>query len=205
MSSTTKDTRATTGTGHVVGATYRSSYWGSVYRVIGEPTPGTVEVECVEAGGGAHDTPGEKWTHCTHVGKDDLLATSDESEHLDFVNVVEVFEREDGIYVFGSLADAQRFEAAVARGRDLPGDESATYQRETPINVGAAAERLIAAERGDVIEGLGWPSVADDVREGVPLSTVTDRVIDIMDEDAERELLPVLQGWDDEDPKRGES
>lgn len=45
MSSTAKDTRATTGTGHVVGATYRSSYWGGVCRVIGEPAPGTAESE----------------------------------------------------------------------------------------------------------------------------------------------------------------
>jgi len=123
--------------------------------------------------------------------------------HLDFVNVVDVDGREDGIYVFARLHDADRFKAVV--NHDSADEDSPAFLMETPINVGAAAERLIAAERGDVIESLGWPSVAEEVREGVPLAKVTDRVTDTMDEDGESQLLPVLQGWLDEDTNGGRS
>ena len=57
-------------TGHIIGATYRSKYWGGTYRVVGaaETAFGRgVEVECIEAGAGAHNTPGERWTHCTRL------------------------------------------------------------------------------------------------------------------------------------------
>lgn len=122
-------------------------------------------------------------------------------EHLDFVEVVEVFKREDGVYVFADLNAAQRFEAAVAAGRDLPGDESATHRRETPINVNAAAERLIAAERGDVLEDRDWPNVAEDVREGVALQTVCAR---LAQEGGEvDDALALLGTWIVEDREAG--
>jgi hypothetical protein len=56
-----------TATGHVVGAVYRSRYWGGTYKVIGPSGTYGVEVECVEPGGGAHQVPGERWTHMTTV------------------------------------------------------------------------------------------------------------------------------------------
>lgn len=66
---------ATTKTGHVIGATYRDSYWGGTYRVVGESDywRGFVTVECVEPGRGAHDTPGERWEHATPVGRDRMI------------------------------------------------------------------------------------------------------------------------------------
>lgn len=70
-----------TATGHVIGAVYRSDYWGGTYRVIGPARAidgmlcgGGVEVECVTPGGGAHQTPGERWSHLTDVGKDAEVA-----------------------------------------------------------------------------------------------------------------------------------
>jgi len=127
-------------------------------------------------------------------------AVEPSGDHLDFVEVVEVHSREDGIYVFADLSDAERFEAAVAAGRNLPDEnESATYRRETPINVGEAAGRLVAAERGDVIEDIGWPSVAEDVREGVPLSTVRGRALATIDNDELGDVLPLLERWAKED------
>jgi len=62
-----------TPTGHVIGATYRSSYWGGTYKVIGPDMRRDwgVEVECVEPGGGAHQTPGTRWTHSTMLDRRD--------------------------------------------------------------------------------------------------------------------------------------
>lgn len=123
-----------------------------------------------------------------------------ETEHLDFVEVIEVFEREDGVYVFADLGDAHRFEKAVAQSRDLPEDESASHRQETPINRGAAAERLIAAERGDVLENLDWPNVAEDVREGIPLPTIRTRLAEIEGGEV-GEAVALLTGWIEEDEK----
>lgn len=52
-------------TGHVVGAVYRSSYWGGNYRVLGAHGDHGVRVECISPGNGAHQVVGERWTHCT--------------------------------------------------------------------------------------------------------------------------------------------
>lgn len=116
------------------------------------------------------------------------------TDHLTFVEVVEVFEREDGIYVFDELCDAERFEDAVAKGRDLPSDESATYRRETPIIVGAAAERLIASERGDVLEDQGEAGLAGDLREGASLQSIKARV-ERASAGPSSHLAEILRGW----------
>ena len=60
-----------TPTGHVVGAVYRSSYWGGTYLVVASHGEYGVLVECVEPGGGAHQTPGERWTHSTRLDRRD--------------------------------------------------------------------------------------------------------------------------------------
>jgi hypothetical protein len=61
-----------TPTGHVIGATYWSSYWGGSYKVIGSVGEWGVVVECVVPGGGAHQTPGEQWSHATMLDRKDV-------------------------------------------------------------------------------------------------------------------------------------
>jgi hypothetical protein len=61
-----------TPTGHVIGATYWSSYWGGTYLVVGPNGPYGVEVECVIPGNGAHQTPGERWVHMTTLDRKDV-------------------------------------------------------------------------------------------------------------------------------------
>ncbi|HEY7421491.1 MAG TPA: hypothetical protein VH541_05730 [Gaiellaceae bacterium] len=60
-----------TPTGHVVGAVYHSSYWGGTYKVIAPYGEYGVLVECVTPGGGAHQTPGERWSHMTRLDRRD--------------------------------------------------------------------------------------------------------------------------------------
>lgn len=59
-------------TGHVIGATYWSHYWGGTYKVIGPNGPYGVEVECDIPGGGAHQTEGQRWNHCTALDPKDV-------------------------------------------------------------------------------------------------------------------------------------
>jgi hypothetical protein len=63
-----------TPTGHVIGATYWSAYWGGTYKVIGPDMRRDwgVEVECVLPGGGAHQTVGQRWTHSTMLDSKDV-------------------------------------------------------------------------------------------------------------------------------------
>jgi len=61
-----------TPTGHIIGATYRSAYWGGTYKVVGPNGPYGVEVECVIPGGGAHQTEGQRWTHMTAFDPKDV-------------------------------------------------------------------------------------------------------------------------------------
>jgi hypothetical protein len=60
-----------THTGHTVGATYRSRYWGGTYKVIGNHGDYGVVVECVTPGGGAHQTVGARWSHATRLDRRD--------------------------------------------------------------------------------------------------------------------------------------
>jgi len=57
----------TTPTGHVIGATYRSNYWGGTYKVIRGVFDFAVLCEVVEPGQGAHQTPGQQWSHSTKL------------------------------------------------------------------------------------------------------------------------------------------
>lgn len=59
-------------TGHVIGATYHSRYWGGAYKVVGTVGEFGVVVECVVPGGGAHQTVGEQWSHMTALDKFDV-------------------------------------------------------------------------------------------------------------------------------------
>lgn len=134
---------------------------------------------------------------------EDRLASllGESGDHLDFVNVVEVEGREDGIYVFAHRQDADRFEAAAAH--DSPEIDRSAWIIETPINVGDAAERLIASERADVLEEMGYGSVADEVRRGTSPSQLAALVEE--GSDAEREIGSLLQHWAEEDAKGGQS
>jgi len=70
-------------TGHVVDAVYRSSRWGHEYRVLGEPSPGSIEVELVSESTTGFRHKGEVWTHRESRGKDALLnGPSDVAERV---------------------------------------------------------------------------------------------------------------------------
>lgn len=74
FSTTVEDREAEqlTPTGHVIGATYWSSYWGGTYKVVGTVGDFGVVVECVLPGGGAHQTVGEQWSHATTLDRKDV-------------------------------------------------------------------------------------------------------------------------------------
>jgi hypothetical protein len=108
-------------------------------------------------------------------------------------------DREDGTYLFDERADAEAFAEAVTRKDDpfAPGVE------DTPVNRGEEAGALIAAERGDRIEEVGMPSVAEDVREGIDLSRVLVRLAAIGEHRSEAAAL--LRAWRDEESRRAEA
>jgi len=110
---------------------------------------------------------------------------------LDFVQLIDVDNRDDGAYVFAHGRDARRFAETI---RDGGGD---AYGSEQAVNVGDAAERIIAAERGDVLEDKGWPELAEDVREGLALETALGRLREIGEEASEAAEL--LRRWRDLD------
>lgn len=117
-------------------------------------------------------------------------------DHLDFVHVVEVKGEEPE--VFDSRSLAERFKAAAEDGR-------VASALERPVYTGASAERLIASERADVLEGMGWESVADDMREGLSPLVVAHRVASVSGgSEGEDKLMRVLQHWAEEDAKGGE-
>jgi hypothetical protein len=119
----------------------------------------------------------------------------DDGEHLDFVNVVDIEEREDGIYVFAERSDAERFAAAVDHdaGDDAVVEFHRAFVDEQALNVGVAAERLIAAERGDALEDVFGPALAEDVREGLPLTAALIRLREIGEVDSTAGLL--IRRW----------
>jgi hypothetical protein len=126
-----------TQTGHVIGATYRSSYLLYEYRVLSEPSPGVVEVERVSEGGAGSRRQGEVWTHRSSRGKDRLLdgpsaeaererisaelrmveaarrwlRRNGDGDQVDLASPAEVVEMLEGFYPGGSAgfrADAER-------------------------------------------------------------------------------------------------
>lgn len=123
----------------------------------------------------------------------------DDGEHLDFVNVVDVKGREKP-YVFGGRSLADRFESVVNHGC-APDDDHPAFLSESPVYVGAAAERLIASERGDVLKGMGYRPVADELRRGTLPSSLAALVEE--GSKAATEILPLLQRWAEEDAREG--
>jgi hypothetical protein len=114
-----------------------------------------------------------------------VLAPGDR-EHLDFVNLVDVDEREDGLYLFAEHPDAVRFADAV--DHECGGADAVEFHRafvsETPVNVGPAAERLIASERADALLDVFGPAIAEEVREGVALEVILRRLGDMEEDDS---------------------
>ena len=119
------------------------------------------------------------------------------------VYTAQVEGREDGLYVFGDPGDRNAFATAVE-------SEDGTCVRETePVNDEAATKRLIAAEveagqveerertqateRGDQLEALGWPSLAADVRTGLPLRDALLCLRDIGESDSEAATM--IRSW----------
>lgn len=119
------------------------------------------------------------------------------AEHLDFVATVDVASRENSLYVFERQWDAERFAQAVGCGS---GPDSDAFVSEQPVNAGEAAERLIAAERADVLADLGWEAVAEDIREGVPPQTVAERLVE---NTMPRSLSRQIQEWIELDREGG--
>jgi hypothetical protein len=123
-----------------------------------------------------------------------VLAPGD-GEHLDFVNLVDVDEREDGLYLFAEHPDAVRFADAV--DHECGGAEAVEFHRafvsETPVNMGAAAERLIASERADALLDVFGPALAEEVREGVALEVVLRRLGEMGEGDSD--AADLLRRW----------
>ncbi len=125
-----------------------------------------------------------------------------DDDDLGFVNVVEVEGREKP-YVFGGRSLSDRFAAFVNHGCE-PDDDHPAFQYESPINVGAAAESLIAAQRAGVLEHRGFTSVADEIQDGTPPAVVADRIKETAKAFGDLDfsaVLPLLQCWADEDVK----
>jgi hypothetical protein len=76
----------------------------------------------------------------------------------------------DGLYVFTEEEDRDLFATACrANGAEIvTGSE--------PLNGGEGAARLIAAERGDALENLGFTALAEDIREGLEPATALHRL-----------------------------
>ncbi len=53
------------------------------------------------------------------------------------------------------------------------------------------SDRAVAARRGDFLEAMGWPTVAEDVRAGLSLGELVGRL------EADDDILPVVRGWID--------
>lgn len=125
---------------------------------------------------------------------DDDTCPLHEAAHLDFITVVDVAEREDHIYVFAKRHDAGRFADAVDGNRD--DHDNRAFVTEQPVNVGDAAERLIAAERGDALEELGWVVPAGVVREGGSLHEARRELLSL---GADADALQLIRHWLDVD------
>lgn len=78
------------------------------------------------------------------------------------VFVVKAPMRVDGLYLFADHGAAGAFADAVTPS-DSP---SQVGVEDPPVNVGAGAEQLIANERAALMEDVGQPDIAEDVREG---------------------------------------
>jgi len=127
-----------------------------------------------------------------------------EEDHLDFVNVVEVDDgRENPTYLFGRQDQAKRFHSVAMHSWE---EHQPVEIRETPINVGAPAERLIASERGDVLEGMGYEKAAGDLRAGSTVASLLDTLKAAQPVGAKigDDVLSLLQRWAEEDAKGGE-
>jgi hypothetical protein len=120
-----------------------------------------------------------------------------DDDHLDFVHVVEVEGRYKGIYVFAERSTRERFRRAVEDGETTLGERNVAFEFQTPIYTGPAAERLIASERADVLEGMGLPAIAQKLRLG---GTALPH-----DAAPGSDARALIQRWAEEDAQGGQS
>jgi hypothetical protein len=107
-------------------------------------------------------------------------------EAPDPVHTVAVQLRGDGLYLFADHGAAAAFADAVA----LPGAQADVGVGDLPVNYGKGAEELIAGERAALMEDLGLPTLAEDVREHqIGLETLLVRLSSIPDTSEARALL----------------
>lgn len=89
---------------------------------------------------------------------------------------VDVPEREDGLYLFAEHDAADAFADALRP----PSVATGPRAEDMPVNHDEGAENLIAAERAALMEDVGMPEVAEDVRRHkVPLSAILIRLAGI--------------------------
>lgn len=138
------------------------------------------------------------------AGEEGSLRKVGYGDHLDFVHVVET-EGADS-RAFGEAHAAQRFAAACNHGHEKD-KYPPTWIAECEVYVGPPAERLIASERGDVLEGMGFPRKAEKFREGALTPASLMKEIEHL---ADRSATPVddshpvyrlLQQWAEEDAR----
>lgn len=83
------------------------------------------------------------------------------------VYTVDVFQREDGLYVFASESDAKRFEDAVNGAEDTAYGSSCYRSTQTVVSDAETVAKLIASERDPdderaaIPEGIAWPIKTD--------------------------------------------
>jgi hypothetical protein len=109
------------------------------------------------------------------------------------ITIVDVAEREDSIYAFGKRSDGIAFANAVnVCSRGTPALVSGM-----PLSSGSDAGRLIAAQRGDVLEEFGLPYLAEEVRSGLDGAGVLSRLNERRQGGGE--AAAVARSWIEED------
>lgn len=90
---------------YVVGATYRSAYWGYTYKVLGFDGI-SVAVQCVEAGSNENlrTKSGDVWSHMTALDPRDELIAEPEADAAELRSLLSCARRFLGIPIPGNLA-----------------------------------------------------------------------------------------------------
>ena len=141
--------------------------------------------------GDPHEIPDAEEYESVEVGQAIIRAESGKAsspleEAPDPVHTVAVPLRGHGLYLFTDHGAAAAFADALA----APGAPSEVGVEDRPVNFGKGAEELIAGERAALMEDVGLPTVAEDVREHeIGLETLLVRLSSIPDTTEARALL----------------
>lgn len=120
--------------------------------------------------------------------------TSHDTNGFDLVSAVEVDGRIDGPFLFEQEADAARFAAVINSVEEGDGRTSISN---AGVYAGAAAEHLIATERGDVLDTLGLETLGEEVRDGLDLRALSADLSRFLELD--REARRLIAGWVQDD------